>query len=325
MTFDAVQLQQLHLGLGAAQKTLPSAWFYDDEGSRLFQRIMALPEYYLTRIEQHILRSRGAELVALLAPQRQNLALVELGSGDGEKTLDLCCALQDADVPCTYYPMDLSALALAALQQRFAQHLPSLPVQPLEGDYFAHWPAVEAGQRQVAMLMGSNLGNLNQAQAVQLLRRIHQQLRPGDLLLLGLDLMKDPHTILAAYNDPQGVTAAFNLNLLVRLNRELGMNFDLQQFRHYASYNPLDGAARSFLVSLQAQQVQCPPLGQNFDFAAGETIYTEQSQKYSPAMVAQLAVESGFAVAQHLCDPKNWYTVALLQAQAASTAPADPS
>ncbi|WP_372657543.1 L-histidine N(alpha)-methyltransferase [Hydrogenophaga sp.] len=311
-------------GLGQAQKSLSAAWFYDDEGSRLFQRIMALPEYYLTRAEHSILRERGDELAQLIAPDARAVDLIELGSGDGEKSLTLCTALQNRDAACTYHPMDVSALALRELRQRFAQRLPACAVQPLCGNYFEHWPTTPAEHRRVVLLLGSNLGNFSQSDAVALLRRIRSQLRPGDALLLGLDLMKDPQVVLAAYNDSQGVTARFNLNLLTRLNRELGMDFDLAQFRNYASYSPLDGAARSFLVSQRAQRVHSSRLQRDFHFAAGETIYTEQSQKYNRAMLDQLAQTAGFTEQRLLTDAQAWYAVAVWQVPVVAPVPTPP-
>lgn len=311
---DAAIAHAIVNGLSQAQKTLPTSLFYDDEGSRLFQRIMALPEYYLTRVEHGILQQRGAELAAWVAPGPQPVELIELGSGDGEKTLTLCQALVQRPVPCTYRPLDISPLALADLARRFRQHLPQLPLQPVAGDYFDTWPELSAAHRQVVLYMGSNLGNLNHEQAVVLLRRVRERLRPGDALLLGLDLMKDPLVVLAAYADSAGVTAEFNLNLLTRLNREWGFDFDHSAFSHYACYSPLDGAARSFLVSRRAQAVHSRALGQAFQFAEGETIYTEQSQKYSPALIQALAHDSGFEVKADFRDERGWYSVVAWEA-----------
>lgn len=312
MQHDPALAKHVLLGLSAAQKALSSARFYDDEGSRLFQRIMALPEYYLTRVEHQLLRDRADELARWIDPQRKPLDLIDLGSGDGEKTLSLCRSLHDRDVDCVYRPMDVSQHALAALSQRFEQHLPRLALEPLLGDYFEHWPLVRSERRQVAMLLGSNLGNLDEPRAVALLRSLHARLREGDMLLLGLDLAKDPRTVLAAYNDKQGVTAAFNLNLLRRLNRELGMDFDLARFSHYASYCPLEHVARSFLVSETEQAVSSRVLERTFTFNAGEAIYTEQSQKYTPEMIRELAAASGFALNSLITDDRRWYALAVL-------------
>ena len=290
-------------GLSGSPKFLPCKYFYDAEGSRLFQQIMRLPEYYPTRTENAMLRHRADELVAELAPAGCPVELFELGSGDGRKTLALCRAMVAAGCDLVYRPMDISAHALAALSRRFARALPALAVQPLCGDYFQTWPIPRAHRRQVALFLGSNLGNYPHDEALQFLRRVRSHLRAGDMLLLGLDLKKNPHTVLAAYNDSAGVTAAFNLNLLRRLNRELQMDFDLAQFRHYPTYSPHDGVARSYLVSERAQVVGSRVLRRSFRFEAGESIYTEQSQKYDADLIAQLAQGSGFESSASLVDP----------------------
>ena len=297
---DAQSLAQHVLrGLSRSQKALSSEWFYDDKGSRLFQRIMALPEYYLTRAEHDLLRDRADALLAWINPDQRPLDLIELGSGDGEKALTLCRALHARNVNITFRPIDVSAHALAELSRRFDEYLPSMVLEPVLGDYSVHWPAVDPDRHQVVMLLGSNLGNFDEASASALLRRIRAQLRAGDVLLLGLDLIKNPKIIQAAYDDAQGVTAAFNLNLLRRLNRELGMNFDLSRFSHFASYCPIQGIMRSFLVSDIAQTVSSVALDREFIFAAGETLHTEQSQKYTPESISNLAARCGF-VDMHL-------------------------
>lgn len=285
-------------GLAASPKSLPSRWFYDDEGSRLFQAIMALPEYYLSRVEAQLLRTHADELAHWLLPQPDARAatrcLIELGCGDGSKIVDLLARVMTRAPQTVFRPVDVSASALAVLQAGLCRALPGLRVQPHGADYFEDWPPVEAAQAQAVLYLGSNLGNFTRAQALSLLRRIRARLALGDTLLLGADLQKDPHTILAAYSDRQGVTAAFNLNLLRRLNRELGMDFVPERFRHYACYDPLTGLASSFLVSQCAQTVHSAVLGQHFAFAAGECLYTEQSQKYTLPMLAELAAASGW-------------------------------
>ncbi len=286
------------VGLSAVPKSLPSMHFYDDRGSALFQRIMKLPEYYLSRAEDALLHARGAELARALAPDARALDLFELGSGDGRKTLALCRALQDAGKVCTYHPMDIAPAALRSLARRFRRELPQQPVQPLCGDYFQTWPITRADRRQAALFMGSNLGNFPPDEALRFLARVRAHLRPGDALLLGLDLVKNPHTVLAAYNDRRGVTARFNLNLLRRLNEELGMDFDLARFRHYPTYCPSEGVARSYLVSQGAQVVHSRALERSFGFADGETLYTEQSQKYTPAGIEAMAAQAGFLAEQ---------------------------
>jgi len=301
-------------GLSSAQKYLASGWLYDDEGSRLFQRIMTLPEYYLTRVELELLHERGAELARCIAPGSEAVDLIELGSGDGSKTLALCEILQNNAVDCIYHPIDFSPLALRELTRRFTQRLPELPVRPRSIDYFKDWPWTASYRRHVVLLLGSNLGNFDENESTTLLKRIHTRLKTGDLLLLGLDLQKNPEVILAAYNDREGITARFNLNLLARLNRELDMNFALDQFRHFATYNPLDGTARSFLVSQRRQHVQSRLLDRDFDFREGETIYVEQSRKYTRPMIEQMAANNGFTVQNHFTDSRGWYTLTALVA-----------
>ncbi|MBX3611549.1 MAG: L-histidine N(alpha)-methyltransferase [Hydrogenophaga sp.] len=301
-------------GLSATPKRLSSKYFYDAQGSRLFERIMRLPSYYPTRVEARMLRRHARDLLHALAPTGAAVELLELGSGDGRKTLALCRAWLKAGASLSYRPMDISAQALDRLGQRMAKQLPDLAVHPLCGDYFQTWPIPRAGRHQVALFLGSNLGNFAETEAVRFLRRVRAHLRAGDSLLLGLDLRKDPHTVLAAYNDPEGVTAAFNLNLLRRLNRELGMDFALDAFRHYASYCPLQGVARSFLVSQAAQAVHSTVLGTGFHFARGEVIYTEQSQKYDQAAVQSLTAQSGFAVHSWFEDPELPYALVACRA-----------
>ncbi len=298
-------------GLSAAQKWLPAALFYDDAGTELFQRITALPEYYLTRVEEALLKERSDDLAALIAPTAAPLSLVELGSGDGSKTTRIAGALVRRCVPLTFYPIDTAQLALQQLTARFAQDVPNVSVHPVHGDYFAQWPALPSDHAQAVLMLGSNLGNYSTADAIHLLSAVRQRMRPGARLVLGLDLKKDPQVILDAYNDAAGVTAAFNLNLLTRLNRELGMDFDLARFRHYPCYSPLDGTARSFLVSTRNQVVRSSLLARSFAFAEGETIYTEQSQKYDAALIAEIAAGSGFTVAGEITDARRWHALSV--------------
>lgn len=301
-------------GLSAQPKALSSKWFYDDEGSRLFQRIMELPSYYLTRVERALLQTRTGELVELIRQGDRPVDLVELGSGDGSKTLILLRALAASCPDCTYHPMDISQHALDELTTRLAGEVPGMRIEPVCGDYFHAWPEVTSDHRQVAMFLGSNLGNFDRDGATDLLRRIRAQLRPGDALILGLDLMKDPAVVLRAYDDPEGVTARFNLNLLTRLNRELGMDFDLERFRHYATYCPLSGDAQSFLVSTTAQTVSGGVLGREFGFREGEVIHTELSRKFDRDQVVALASAAGFELAEFLTDTRAWYGLAVCEA-----------
>lgn len=290
-------------GLSGTPKSLPCMYFYDDAGSHLFQQIMQLPEYYLSRAEHTILREQTADLLALCSPLGQPFDLIELGCGDGSKTLDLCAGFLACGADVVYRPIDISRHALDSLHTRFAMALPRLKVAGLLGDYFDCLVHASHARRRVVMFMGSNLGNFTPREALQFLVQIRRTLQPHDALMLGLDLVKHPRRILAAYDDAQGVTAAFNHNLLHRLNREFEMDFDVRAFSHYASYCPLEATARSFLVSERAQRVHSRRLQRHFPFAQGECLYTEQSRKFALGALPELAREAGFDCEDTLTDP----------------------
>lgn len=299
-------------GLTGKPKQISSSWLYDAEGSRLFQQIMELPEYYLSRAEHRILREQGLQISQCIASNAQVVDVIELGSGDGSKTMTLLKQLVKLPVRLTYRPFDISTHAIEELTSRFAQALPKLRIAAVAGDYFNEWPISSAGDRRVVFFLGSNIGNFDFTDSQLFLKRIRLFLRPGDGLLLGLDLQKDPAKVLAAYNDSQQVTAAFNLNLLRRLNREIGTNFALNQFQHYATYSPLDGVARSFIVSRMAQSVIAAPLNIEFEFDAGECIYVEQSRKYTMPMIDTLSEVGGFKREETFLDSQDQYAVVYL-------------
>lgn len=301
-------------GLSKKQKAISSAYFYDDAGSALFQRIMKLPEYYLTRIEFEILRQRVEPIAEAICADLQRLDVLELGCGDGEKAAIVCNAFVQRGALATVHAIDVSPRALQDFAAHFAVRVPKARVAQVTGNYFDVWPAAANGVGQVAMFLGSNLGNFTSDQAGYFLRRVRAHLRSGDKLIIGLDLRKDPRVIEAAYADSAGVTAQFNKNLLMRMNRELGMNFDITQFAHFATYCPLEGVARSFLVSTQSQRVASEYLESHFDFAEGETIYLEQSQKYAPEEIASLCADSGFAEMRRFYDDRKWYAVSIWSA-----------
>ncbi|MBO2008054.1 L-histidine N(alpha)-methyltransferase [Hymenobacter negativus] len=296
--------QHVAKGLRRMPKTLSSMYFYDDIGSRLFQQIMDLPEYYPTRTEFAIFREHGAAIVAALSPaDGGEFALVELGAGDGAKTKLLLRELLAAGPGFTYAPVDISAGAMTGLVAALQQELPALRVEPVVEDYataldqLRTWPGSKA-----VLFLGSNIGNFGPAERLDFLRQLAAPLAPADRLLVGFDLQKDPRRIRAAYDDAQGVTAAFNLNLLTRLNRELGADFDLAYWQHYTDYSPLNGAVRSFLVSTRAQKVRVATLEETFDFAAWEVIHTENSYKFTMPQIEALATEAGLRVVASFTD-----------------------
>ncbi len=303
---------EVRRGLSKKPKTLSSKWFYDAKGDDLFRNIMAMPEYYLTNCELEIFKGAGPALLKALG--HQPFELIELGAGDGSKTQYLIEQFLAAGVPFTYRPVDISANAIEILGELINRRWPRLPFAPVRGDYFdalsrlgKHAPGVP----RLVLFPGGNIGNFVPAEAKEFLERLHDFLRPGDLLLTGFDLKKDPDVILAAYNDPAGHTAAFNLNLLARINRELGANFDLSNWRHWETYDPLTGAARSYLVAIKAAKITIADLDETFSFAPAEPIAVEISQKYSRQEIVDLASAAGFTFLQSLEDKRGWFTDSL--------------
>jgi L-histidine Nalpha-methyltransferase len=301
-------------GLTSAPKSLSSKYFYDDEGSRLFRQIMTLPEYYLTRAEMRVFTEQGSEICRELTEGVDELDLVELGAGDGSKTAVLLERLLKAPADISYSPIDISQEANDELSANFRRRFPGLRVAPLTGDYLQALSSLRSGgRRKVILFLGSNIGNFPHGHAVDFFRSLREVVGPNDRLLTGFDMQKDPRVILAAYDDRQGVTAAFNLNLLRRINRELGGNFDLSKFSHYAQFHPVECAARSFLISREKQMVTIPGLGRSFEFGQWEPIFMEISQKYTSEMVRGLAADSGFAIRREFANREDFYVDSLWQ------------
>jgi dimethylhistidine N-methyltransferase len=299
-------LEDVLRGLEAPAKALPPKYFYDARGSALFERICELPEYYPTRTELAMMRSHAAEMAAALGG---GCALIEFGSGAGTKTEILIEALR----PARYLPVDISREALSASARRIAaQHAP-LRVTAICADYMAPLELpLAATPPRVIYFPGSTIGNLTPEDALQFLRRSRDIAGPGGAMLVGVDLKKDPARLYAAYNDAQGVTAAFNLNLLLRINRELGADFDPAAFRHVAFYDVARGRIEMHLKSLRAQVVSLG--GRRFAFSAGERIHTENSCKYGLDEFAALAVAAGFRPQAVWTDPERLFAVHLLRA-----------
>jgi dimethylhistidine N-methyltransferase len=297
-------------GLSRTPRQLPSKYFYDARGSELFEAICRQPEYYLTRTELAILDLRMPEISALVGPRA---LLVEFGSGSGVKTEKLLDGLDD---PVGYMPIDISLSALVSSAEALRQRRPWLEVLPVCADFTRplRLPLPSrAQQRTVMFFPGSTLGNFPPAEALALLRRMREVVGAGGGLLLGVDLKKDPARLEAAYNDAAGVTAAFTLNILVRLNRELGADFAADGFCHRARYNPLAGRIETHLVSLRDQRVQLG--GRVFVFAAGEAMLVEYSSKYDAADLTRLAQRSGFACGPAFIDPGRDFCLQFLDAR----------
>jgi L-histidine Nalpha-methyltransferase len=300
-------------GLSSTPKQLSSKYFYDDEGSRLFQEIMKLPEYYPTRAEYKIFSEQTDGIREAFVDGTDAIDLIELGAGDGTKTAVLVENFMAHGIEFTYSPIDISQEANDALLEKFTRKFPDLEINPHTGDYFKVLSSLRNGsrRRKILMFLGSNIGNFQRPQAIDFFRQLRAVMNPNDRLFVGFDMQKDPRTIVAAYDDSQGVTAAFNLNLLRRINRELGGNFDLDKFSHYAQYRPVECAARSFLISRDKQTVHIAALDRSFEFEQWEAIFMEISQKYTRVMVQEMAAESGFAIDRDFFDDINFYTDSL--------------
>ena len=296
-------------GLSSTPKTLSSRYFYDDEGSRLFQKIMELPEYYLTRAELKIFSEQKDDIYRAFTDGADSLDLIELGAGDGTKTAVLIDHLLKKGVDLTYSPIDISQEANDVLSARFSAKFPGLKMDPHTGDYFKVLGSLNNGskRRKVLMFLGSNIGNFLQDNALDFFRQLRGVMNANDRLFIGFDMQKDPRVIVAAYDDAQGVTAEFNLNLLKRINHELGADFDTTKFSHYAQYRPAECAARSFLISREKQTVNINALNRSFEFEQWEAIFMEISQKYTHPMIEELAGKSGFAIDNEFVDEVNFY------------------
>jgi dimethylhistidine N-methyltransferase len=294
-------------GLSRRPRSIPPKFFYDAEGSRLFQAICELPEYYLTRTEIGILSTRAGEIAGLIRPDS---VLVELGSGSSEKLRILVEAIR----PAACMPVDISRGHLLAAARGLAQDYPWLEVCAVCLDYSRslELPACARGGRKVAVFPGSSIGNFEPERAAALLKSVRKVVAPAGGLLIGVDLKKDRERLHAAYNDAQGVTAAFNLNLLARINRELGADFDLDAFRHRALYNADQGRVEMYLESLRRQAVSVD--GQRFDFDAGECLHTENSYKYDLHEFQELARAAGFEPVRTWTDPDRLFSVHYLGA-----------
>ena len=285
--------KEVYTGLTEHPKHLSSKYFYDKKGDKLFQDIMAMPTYYLTDCEYEILEDNKEEITNLFT-EFGAFDLIELGAGDGKKTKILLKEFSDKNVDFTYVPIDISDNALNQLHNSIEKELPRIKVLPFQGTYFEALEDINNRKnRKIILFLGSNIGNLEHDQAKGFMKKIQELMEPEDLLFMGFDQKKNPQTILDAYNDKEGVTAAFNKNVLARINTELNANFNLEQFLHWEVYNPETGSAKSYLVSKIEQKVRIEALDLNIAFKPWETIHTEISQKYDDEIINWLAKESG--------------------------------
>ncbi|MGC1380214.1 MAG: L-histidine N(alpha)-methyltransferase [Candidatus Baltobacteraceae bacterium] len=303
--------QDVARGLSSKPRRLSSKYFYDAVGSALFDAITRLPEYYLTRAETEILSDWGWQIVRVL---NEPLDFLELGSGSAIKTRLLIGEALRVQPELRYSPIDISTDAIRASSMALVEAYPALSVRAYAGDYFdvlgSH--VLRSERKMLAMLMGSNIGNYEPDEASLLLELLGAALRPGDGLLLGVDLKKDRATLELAYNDPVGVTAAFDRNLLARINRELDATFDISNFSHVVRYDEIRGSVDSFLEARERAEVEVRAIGLRASFEAGERIHTESSYKFTDDDVVALGRAAGFRPASAWHDRAKRFSVHLL-------------
>jgi len=301
------------MGLSTEPKQLSPKYLYDEIGSELFKDITDCKDYYPTNCEYEILDTHKSEIAELA--KSGNLNVIELGAGDGRKTQVLIKEMLGLTDTLSYCPIDISRTANEELVDKFSKQFPKLKITGLMGDYFRAltWIRENQGGKNLVLFLGSNIGNFSLVEAAGFLRTMWNSLNDGDLALIGFDFKKDIDIMLNAYNDSNGITKNFNLNLLDRMNKELGANFDRKKFTHYGTFNVHIGAMESFLVSLEAQEVFIGELNKTFTFKAYEPVHVEYSFKFLPRDIETLATETGFSLEKLFYDSKHYFTDALLK------------
>lgn len=296
-------------GLSAEPKRLPPKLFYDAEGSRLFEDITRTPEYYPTRTERAILERFAGEIASAAG---NDLTLVELGAGSAYKTRVLIRAILRRQLRLEFHPVDVSPAALKQAVASLNGDFPRLRVSPITADYSQHLPELGSRPgRKLVLFIGSTIGNFEPGEACEFLKRVARSLRHGDALLLGFDMVKDPKVLHAAYNDAAGITEKFNKNVLARINRELGGDFDPDEFNHVAFWNATKSRIEMHLQSRSDQEVWVRDLGRKFQFSFGERIHTENSYKFTPESVGRLLRQARLKPEQTWCDSQKWFSVVL--------------
>lgn len=307
-------LKEVIEGLSRKPKRLNSKYFYDEAGDKLFQQIMNSKEYYPTNCELEIFQEKTEDLATVLKNGFDDFDFIEMGAGDATKSSYLLKELVRQKVTFTYRPIDISTTMIEHLESTLEDEIEGLKVEGLNGEYFEMLKHVNtiSKKKKVILFLGGNIGNFEVMDANAFCRQLKSYLQPGDLVLIGFDLKKHPRIIRAAYNDREGFTKEFNLNLLRRINRELGADFEIDQFEHYPSYDPATGECRSYLISLKDQVVHLD--GRKIIFVKNEFISMEISQKYSLEETDQMALRSGFIPIKHFQDSKRWFLDTVWQA-----------
>ncbi len=302
-------------GLSAPSKFLPSKYFYNEIGDDLFVQIMNMPEYYLSRAELEIFADKTQELInSFDIDPTTYFELIELGAGDGTKTKHLLQALIQQGYNFKYFPIDISQNALDQLEANLDNEFGQLNFSTKQGDYFEVLSSFKtSSHKKVVLFLGSNIGNLTDDLSSKFLYELGSNLNTDDRLLLGTDLIKTKDIVLPAYDDDAGITARFNLNLLQRINTELGGNFDLSKFKHLAEYTTAEGIAKSYLVSLDNQFVFIESIGKMFYFETGEKIHTEISRKYNDEVVQSIIKNTDFVLEAKITDSKSYFADYILK------------
>ncbi|MBA2650920.1 MAG: L-histidine N(alpha)-methyltransferase [Tatlockia sp.] len=306
-------IDDVRFGLSKANKTINSKYFYDEKGSDLFNKITHNPDYYLTDCELEILDSYKKDLAYFFKNEEVNL--IELGPGEGIKTRLLIDYFMNKNFSFSYYSIDISKKYLSQIVDKFNKELPTLETIALNSDYIkgVKWLSGHSKKRNFLLFLGSSIGNFTLVDTKKFLNMLHSFLHPGDYLLIGFDLLKDINILLQAYNDRDGLTREFNLNILKRMNKELGAKFTLNSFYHYGTYNIYSKAMESYLVSSKEQIVYIEALKKSYNFKEFEAIHVESSQKYSLSDVNHLASSSGFKIIHNFVDKKNYFLDSLWQ------------
>ncbi|MGR3810632.1 L-histidine N(alpha)-methyltransferase [Jiulongibacter sp. NS-SX5] len=303
-------LEDMLAGLQRQPKTLSSKYFYDKEGDKIFQEIMNMESYYLPSCELEIIEQKTEDIAKQIGSTE--LDVIELGAGDGVKTVKLIQGLLAAGKKVNYVPLDISPDVLETNKSNILKQLPQLSIEPIAGDYFKTMQKLSGRTKpKLILFLGSNIGNFKGQSGVDFLTLVKKHTTAEDYLLLGADLKKDPEIILKAYNDPEGITARFNLNLLHRMNKELNANFDLANFKHYPYYNPISGTCYSYLISLKDQKVEIAD--STIFFQKNEPLHTEVSQKYSLQDLEELILAAGFNGIESFLDTKEWFSLSLIR------------
>ena len=297
-------------GLSSSPKYLLSKYFYDKAGDLIFEQIMRSQDYYLTRCEHEIFEEHSPTIARFFNAPGGAYDIIELGAGDASKTSHLLQHLVDERHDFTYYPIDISSQVIENLETKLPEAIPGIKVKGLNGEYFPmlRKAAELSKRRKVILFLGSNIGNMFPDEATTFCRTLHHLMGPMDLLLMGVDLKKNPRTILRAYDDEEGLTRDFNLNLLHRINEELNANFCVDDFEHYQTYDPETGSCKSYLISAKSQKVRIGPDREVFSFKRDESIFMEVSQKYDSRSLRALANSSGFLYVEQFYDPDEWFT-----------------